>query len=189
MRARNFYKRAVWAILPAILVIYCQWLADSKADTATSIFYSINIIQVNKTNAIYIRLINNANFDIDDVSYFFSQHNIIVLEYDKTRLLKQNKQLAGTLKANSQLEIFVVMLGNAPITKIDILDNITAKTQMRDPTSGNLVWEDIRLRSNSFLSLIPYNTYLFWFSIPIIATFLLYGLYFSFRHAFFRRRP
>lgn len=180
MKIPSFIKTYAWAILPTLLVLFAQWLANTMTQKDVALNYKTASSSVSGLYTTYIEISNYSNIAVDKAIISSNPSDVIQASYDPEASGEKSNAWEGEILAGQSVKILYVLKKEMPTSASALNSLFTAEYKKRNKDTGRLEWMKVNLREDSVI-LSGAAAYLFWFFLPfavtliiIIATF--YGL-------------
>lgn len=180
MNLSSFIKTSAWAILPALLLLFAQWLANTMTQKDIALNYKILTRTVSNIHTSYIEISNHSEVAIDKVIILSNPPDIILAAYEPAANSGNNNAWEGEILVGQSLRILYVLNKEMPISASALNSLLTAEYKKRNKETGRLEWMKVNLREDSIIT-SGTVAYLLWFFSPflvmlIISVVIYYGL-------------
>lgn len=181
MNLLSFTQKASWAVLPALLLLFCQWLAETMTEKDVSINYNVESKSVSGLHTVYIEFSNFAEVAIDKVTITSNPANVIKSSYEPKSNNNQSSVWEGEILSGQALKALYVLNKEMPISASSLNSLINAEYRKRDQDTGRLEWVKVELNEGgAFVS--GTIAYLIWFFAPILVSLLSVYLVYRYRN-------
>jgi len=168
----SFIKKAAWAIVPAVLLLSCQWLANTMTGKEVSLNYKVSTSSVNDLYSVYIEFSNYSEIAIDKVQIGLNPPNLIDFAYDPATLGGSANAWEGEIISGKSLKVLYVLNKEMPISASYLNSLLNAEYRKRNQETGRLEWVKVKLNEGEvYLSGVV--AYLIWFFAPIIISLIV----------------
>lgn len=174
MNLLSFSQKAAWALLPALLLLFCQWLADSMTEKDVAINYKVSTRAVSGLHTVYIEFSNFAEVAIDKVTIASDPANVINSSYEPLTKSSTLNVWEGEILSGQTLKALYVLNKEMPTSASSLNSLLNAEYRKRNKETGRLEWVKVTLNEGSVL-VSGTIAYLLWFFAPIL--FSLLGVY------------
>ncbi|HHX8266135.1 TPA: hypothetical protein ACVOYJ_004501 [Vibrio diabolicus] len=179
MSLLSFSQKAAWAVLPALLLLFCQWLANTMTEKDVVINYKVTSQSVNGLHTVYIEFSNYAEVAIDKVTIASGPANVLESSYDPQTKGTTTNVWEGEIFSGQTLKALYVLNKEMPISASSLSSLLDAEYRKRNKETGQLEWTKVNLNEGHvFVS--GTIAYLMWFFAPILISlfgvFLVYKL-------------
>ncbi|EKS6742305.1 MULTISPECIES: hypothetical protein [Enterobacter cloacae complex] len=184
MKLSSFAKTSAWAILPALLLLFSQWLADTMTQKDVVLNYKASSRSVSNLYTTYIEISNYSDVAIDKAIISSNPSDVIIASYDPETNPSKSNAWEGEILAGQSIKILYALKKEMPISASALNSLLTAEYKKRNKETGRLEWSKVNLREDSVIT-SGAAVYLFWFFLPFITTSLLIiAIYYGLRRFF-----
>jgi hypothetical protein len=170
----SFSQKAAWAVLPALLLLFCQWLADTMTEKDVAINYKVSTRAVSGLHTVYIEFSNFAEVAIDKVTIASGPANVINSSYEPLTKSSTPNVWEGEILSGQTLKALYVLNKEMPISVSSLNSLLNAEYRKRNKETGRLEWVKVTLNEGGVL-VSGTIAYLLWFFAPILVSLL--GVY------------
>ncbi len=172
MNISTALKTFALTIIPALLLIFCQWLANTMTQKDVVLNYKISSITVGNLYTVYIEISNYSEIAIDNVVIASNPPNVINYSYEPSTNSSKPNIWEGEVPPGKNLKVLYILNKEMPITASSLNALLTAKYKARNKETGRLEWIDVNFNEGSaFLS--GTVSYLLWYFAPIVISLVL----------------
>lgn len=181
MKLSNFIKNSAWAILPALLLLFAQWLANTMTQKDVVLSFKATSRSVSGLYTTYIEIFNYSDIAIDKVIIKSNPSEVIQASYEPATSNQKSNAWEGEILAGKSMKILYILNKEMPTSASALNSLLTAEYKKRNKETGRLEWMAVSLREDSIISSVA-ATYLFWFFLPfILMTVIIFAAYYVFK--------
>lgn len=179
MNLRSTLKNCAWAVIPALLLMFAQWFANTMTQKDVALNYKISTRVVSGLHTAYIELSNHSEVAIDKVIISSNPPDVIQSSYDPLTNGKGSNTWEGEILAGQQLKILYILNKEMPTSTSALNSLLTAEYRKRNKENGRLEWSKVNLSEDGVI--LPGTiVYLLWYFSPIFASLLIIiGIHYS----------
>ena len=162
------FSATILGILPALLILSGQWLADRQTEKDAEIRYSLHLNSIGDLTVINLKLTNVGKSAIDELNMNAPQNGLKESSFLPKSKIQTNSahNWKGSLEIEQNLRVLLVYRNSIP-SKLDILQNsILARYQARDKIKGTLSWKNVELLEGKSNIIPNYIIYWLWLLLP-----------------------
>ena len=173
MAIREFLKNYSKAIIPSILLVFGQQLAEYVTKTEVSLSYEIEKFNVGSTTALYIKISNElSHTGINSLLISKPTDNILKTSFSPLSGPVSNELWSGSLASNSYMEALFISDDKISTDHVDIVKVIEAKYE-----SPKLIQESVKVIEKAFIPLNSIGFYIFLLLLPNLIASIAYAVY------------
>lgn len=181
MNLLSFSQKAAWAVLPALLLLFCQWLANTMTEKEVAINYKVSSRAVNGLYTVYIEFSNFADVAIDKAIITADPANVVKSSYEPLSKSTSSNVWEGEILSGQTLKVLYVLDKEMPTSASSLNSLLNAEYRKRSKDGGRLEWVKVTLNEGGIL-VSGTIAYLLWFFAPIFISLLGVYLVYKFRN-------
>lgn len=172
MNISPMLKNILIGVIPALLLIFCQWLADAMTEKSVMLSYTISVKSVSNLHVAYVEFSNFSKVAIDHVEIVSNPEGMIYSSYEPITQGASKSIWDGEILSGQSLKILYVLNKEMPISTSSLGSFLNAEYKERNEKTGKLEWAKVNLDEGEQFTLrtLPY---LFWFFFPIVILLLI----------------
>ena len=140
MKIPSVLQRLIWGVIPALLILAGQWLAEDRTGEKAVLYYSVTRSDVGQLKALHLILRNTTKIAIDELTIKVPIRDLIKSAFEPAGTTGASAPhiWKGQLPSESILQAVLVYEGIAPTNSEFTKNIIFARYQSRDGSGGIL---------------------------------------------------
>lgn len=169
MTVKQFFIDSSKIIIPSVMLILGQQLAEYVTKSEVLITYQVEKLNVNSTTVLYLRVLNEMNgTGVNDLKIFSPTNSILKASFYPSSGPTKTEVWSGTLPSNSFVEALFISDSKISTDNVDIEKIIQAKYQ-----SPKVTQEMVKVTERG---VIPMNNFLIYIVLLLFPYFIYSAL-------------